>query len=484
METARADDHHRRRWLGLQLLVVATVAWGPSVGVVGDLFAGFDAIGMIGWGVAATGLVAVLSWMRHGGRVGFRSPETRKVAGQGVLMDVTLTLAVWFGVSLSLGLPPGVYDYDNAFLDGHELAQRVWLDAIRVGVVMGGLGLVTGRGHAESHRRWSLPLTWGMALLWLGVEAPELVLQKRLLASVCAPGVAFAIAARRQTVTTTERWLLEHEPHIVRIRLPGFQPRRVFRMLGEWSGAFTLLAVGVGLLSTELGLAVGLVDGWAGELRIALGIGLVVAAVLQALASAVGVLFARQGAVDLTLTPTGARIGRQRIEASRLVLDLVADSAGSMLVVGDGVVLSADVVDPRFPEMLAQVRAGLVRDSRTDQVKARQALESFVSAEASAANQWLEVGRRRIALAQLVIPAVMALGFAGLLLDDRTFTAWMLTLVPALFFLAGVVRVVRMARAAQSSETVAPSVVSETVEPEQATRHQQASRARRAEGVH
>jgi len=439
----------RELLLGGQLVLLAWMAWAQVMEILRllvevltyDLLPVYCLAAMVG--------AAGISVARHGGWSALARAERRAAVLGGILSD-GLAVALCCSALLIVGMSPfAFYDEWLSTMQADEIQLRTWLDGFRGGVMAAGLALLLRPWITRGWGRLGLvPIMLSAALALEPVSSYALGADLVLGLGVCLLSMAAAIWPR-VPLANTQAWLLEDAPEQVRLRLPGLHSQRFYDLFGSLLGLVAVVGIGINLVGTQAGLSLSMTEGALGELRRALGMALVWLGVLGGISGLLRFVCARWRAVAVTLTPTAARVGSQRVDARALSLELVSDGEGTMLVVGDGVVLSAPVDPTALGVVLARVRDGVVQESETDRQVAREALKDVAPARARASQRWLEVGRRRYALANLIVPGVLTVMFLGMQWDGASYTDYALVITVSVVFLVGLARVARMALASR-----------------------------------
>lgn len=472
MSARRTPAERQRRLIGVCLGIVATVGWGPFTETVTLLASAFTWFQVNLVGVLLTVLVGVLSYARHGGQGAFTGP-TRARAREGLLADVVV------GAAISSFLVLTAYTRQWPYAR-EPLVSYLTLETIQTGYrgIMAGsaVGLFMARRRwLQSGNQWFFGLSL-FSIMWMA-DFTLHQLKVHILVSAVIPIVLRSILLRRTAAVPRSVLVVTDQPDFLKLRLPGLNARRVFRFMQDIAVAGTMLGVGLGLLSTWKGIDFGQNAGLFAEVVFALGTVVASTGVFWALQAFIRLAVYRQRPLDLTLTPTYARVGDDRVEGRDLVLEVVQDRHGPLLVVGNSVVVDADVDPEALDSLLDKVRSSLVRESDDDARQAREALGSFATAAAKPGQVWLETGRRRAALANLVPPGVLAITFQPLLSIDATPAAVAMVTVPFAFFVLAAARVAFLARSARRPVPT-PSAKS-THEADAESTHAQATARRR-----
>lgn len=436
----------RELLLGLQLLLLTVLAWDSAIQLIRGLI---EAVGPGLWLAGGVGLgtvVGVVSVVRQGGAAAFLRGERRRPAAVALFLDLLLA-------GLSWGIPTLSFFASDAPawtpVDQLEPFVGVWVDGARAGMMAAALGLLVQPWLRGRRRAGGWALLCGLSSVWClrgFLFAPGLEVFVGLGVG-CLCTVALMVPRGRDP--SSRAWLIEDGSEQVRLRLPGLHLQRVFDLFSSVTWLLVPLGIGLALMAltantrhTGHPLDADMVIG-------ALGMGCVWVGVLAILSAVLRFVCARWRAVELVLTPSSARVGSKRLDADQLILELVADGRGTMLVVGAGVVLSADVPVPALEAVLARVRRGLIREGADDRAHTREALKDFVAPSARATQIWLEVGRRRHALADLVTPSLLVVLAAAQSWDGVDLLDAVIIVVPVVFLLVGIARIVRMARASR-----------------------------------
>lgn len=441
---------------GLLLVALALVDWLA----VRRFIAVLDPLG--GWAAGLIAVVAALAWVRVGGVARLRHPAGRRdwalAAAPGLLRAVAALVAVVAAreVPRFVFYPDwGVYPMTQ----GQQIASLVVL-GLRTGVLVAGarrllLGELRLSGPT-ARLLVALPLLSPLMLGWLlrfdkvgwllwgdlGGASPLWGLCAGLL------GLLLGWLAGRPgpRITAPESsWIVENDHQQVVLSLPSQGPARLRRLERLGMLATVLVAVAVGLPHGYGHFAHPFHPLLSPVLEALKSTGLVLGGLLitDALVRAFG---GGIGRTRVVLTPGQARVGTRTVAAKDLELVVASDAQGPMLVVGDGVVVAADVDPAGLERLLAPLRGQTVRDTERDVLAARQALGRFTTDTSDgAAVGWLEPGRRLAALAAWVVPSLAAIYLWLLWRDDASAaaTAALGTALVALTVVVG--RVVRMA---------------------------------------
>ncbi len=482
MLSAEAQSVRTRRTIGVLLAVWATFGWDPLGETLLQLTRGFTLPDLAIAAVAVGLLVGVLTHLARGGAAAWSTRERRRDSLRALVANVVVAGALG-GYIVTLAYVNTLYytPYRTYGLLSEPYSLTMLLAARGI-VGACALGLILGR-PLRGRSLWvqlgalSLP-----ALGFLLVESGGPTSWSLLSAAVGVPVVLYAVFVPRARPVPSTRWLHAERLDAVELRLGGFTATTIFRFLRALVAASTWFVVGVVLLSLGFGIDADLVkNGW-GELRVGAGVSLVWTGLFLAQQATVRLLLRWWRPTPVTLTPTGARVGHKRVEGRNLVLDVVEDDDGTMLVVGDGIVLATDTDREALEAVIARVRRHLVRESDADAERARQALGTLAAREATHSQIWLEPSRRAAALANLIPPAVLAIGLFPMVMLDATPTSMALVFIPTVFTLRSARRIWRLSRAARSREQEAEQDGDAVAEaPHQSDKRERATRSHRVE---
>lgn len=354
-------------------------------------------------------------------------------------------IAIWCGIGFGAGLPLGAI-----VLGAHVLGRR-WIPA-RVGVL-----------EAEVLKRRAglvvagLPLVASMAwMVSADVDTAKLGLA---FVGALAAGLPTALGAM-VGVGLTLRFgpgaveiLRAQDREQVVVELDAVSSRQKVRAALKLLG-FLVLAFGPALVWHAESGQVPVLD------RSVAG---VVAASLSMAAGLLGAfqVFVRQVALAtararVRLTPTAVEVkvwGRSmvRVPASELVLKTVRDGDGASLVVGPGAVVSVGPSAEPVRRMLARLERDLTREAPSDVQAAHASLGRLapMPRRPSRAWDWMEAGRFRAGIVQLVGPTVFLLWLVGRMSRGGAAFEGLIATVPAAFLVAAVYALVRSLRDAR-----------------------------------